>query len=406
MDFSNYTIGSLIRDGHSYSDPELKQRVRGYIMQRITDLGWNETRFGVIDNNINRFSDYSRHNDSDKIDRFGKKYSWIAYYEVAGILQDNGLIYDEYDEWRPAGIDIDPTFPTESKEIDVFFLDILGKDSTMENWLNETDEFDFGPKLCVNHNSSENTIEEFICLYGYMSVEDKSIDRSRFVFIRPLIIKTEFLDKFTEYLQSGTLSRHNLLDVINNYSCCAGEMNIFPQATYSNWGEMSFQISQDESYSAYKEIEAILQSYIEGKSEFDPDGKLDNLMEVFNAYSIEFNVLIPTMNYSVSFDCSIGTCMTLSKEIIMSENLFFIPRTFDIQDVYGNLAFYNVRGTLDEDNSQHYSYLRKDILDQFLQKNGLSMVWIIWGEKDNAGCPTLFEKYSHLVKYTPNYQNG
>lgn len=131
MDFSNYTIGSLIRDGHSYSDPELKQRVRGYIMQRITDLGWNETRFGVIDNNINRFSDYSRHNDSDKIDRFGKKYSWIAYYEVAGILQDNGLIYDEYDEWRPAGIDIDPTFPTESKEIDVFFLDILGKDSTM-----------------------------------------------------------------------------------------------------------------------------------------------------------------------------------------------------------------------------------------------------------------------------------
>ena len=183
-------------------------------------------------------------------------------------------------------------------------------------------------------------------------------------------------------------------------------MNIFPQATYSNWGEMSFQISQDESYSAYKEIEAILQSYIEAKSEFDPDGKLDNLMEVFNAYSIEFNVLIPTMNYSVSFDCSIGTCMTLSKEIIMSENLFFIPRTFDIQDVYGNLAFYNVRGTLDEDNSQHYSYLRKDILDQFLQKNGLSMVWIIWGEKDNAGCPTLFEKYSHLVKYTPNYQNG
>lgn len=146
MDFSNYTIGSLIRDGHSYSDPELKQRVRGYIMQRITDLGWNETRFGVIDNNINRFSDYSRHNDSDKIDRFGKKYSWIAYYEVAGILQDNALIYDEYDKWRPAGIDIDPTFPTESKEIDEFFLDILGKDSTMENWLNETDEFDFGAK--------------------------------------------------------------------------------------------------------------------------------------------------------------------------------------------------------------------------------------------------------------------
>ncbi len=77
-----------------------------------------------------------------------------------------------------------------------------------------------------------------------------------------------------------------------------------------------------------------------------------------------------------------------------------------MQDIYGNLAFYNVRGTLDEDNSQHYSYLRKDILDQYLHKNGLSMVWIIWGEKDHAGRPMLFEKYSQLVKYTPNFQNG
>ncbi len=377
MDFSNYTIGSLIRNGHSYSDPELKQRVRGYIMQCITDLGWNEIRFGIVDNNISRYSDYSRHNDSDKIDRFGKKYSWIAYYEVAGILQDNDLIYDEYDKWRPAGIDIDPTFPTESAEIDTFFLDILGKDSSMVNWLNETDGFDFGPKLCVNHNSYENTIEEFICLYGYMSVEDKSIDRSRFAFIRPLIIKTENLDKFVDCLQDEELSRLNLLDVKDNFSCIAGEMSIFTQATYSNWGEMSFKTPNDEIINSYIEMEAILKSYLEGNSELDSEGKLDKLIEVINSEFVDIEILVPTMNYCVSFDCSIGSCMTLSKEIIISESLYFVPRTFDLQDSNGKLAFYNVTGSLGEDKSQHYSYLRRDILDKFLKKNDLSMVWLV-----------------------------
>lgn len=405
MDFSNYTIGSLIRDGHSYSDPELKQRVRGYIMQRITDLGWNEFRFGLIDNNINRYSDFSRHNDSDKIDRFGKKYSWIAYYEVAGILQDNGLIYDEYDKWRPAGIDIDPTFPIESAEKDAFFLDILGKDSSMDNWLNETDEFDFGPKLCVNHNSSKNTIEEFICLYGYISVEDKSIDRSRFAFIRPLIIKTEKLDIFIDCLQDEDLSRHNLLDVKDNFSCSAGEMSIFNHATYSNWGEMSFKTPNDEIYNAYIEMDAILKSYLEGNSELDPEGKLDYLIDVVNSESFDIEILVPTMNYCVSFDCSIGSCMTLSKEVIISENLYFVPRTFDLQDSNGKLAFYNVTGTLDEDKSQHYSYLRRDILDKFLKKHNLSMVWLIWGEKDHACRPLLFKRYKQLIKYTTNSQN-
>lgn len=406
MDFSNYTIGSLIRDGHSYSDPELKQQVRGYIMKRVSDFGWSDSRFGQIDNNINNFSDYSLHNDSDKVDRFGKKYSWIAYYEVAGILQDNGLIYDEYDKWRPAGIDIDPTFPTESAEIDTFFLDILGKDSSMDNWLNETAEFNFGPKLCVNHNSSENITEEFVCLYGYMSVEDKSIDRSRFAFIRPLIIKTENLDKFVDCLQDEELSPHNLLDVKDNFSCSAGEMSIFNQATYSNWGEMSFKTPHDEIYNAYIEMDAILKSYLEDNSELDPEGKLDKLTEVINSESFDIEILVPTMNYCVSFDCSIGPCMTLSKEIIISENLYFIPRTFDLQDSNGKLAFYNVTGSLDEDKSQHYSYLRRDILDKFLKKHDLSMIWFIWGEKDHSGRPLLFKKYSQLIKYTTNSQNG
>lgn len=401
MDFSNYTIGSLIPEGHSYSDPDLKQRVRGYIMKRVSDLGWNESRFGKVDNNISHISDYSRHNDSDKIDRFGKKYSWIAYYEAAGILQDNSLIYDEFDKWRPAGLDIDPTFASNSKEIDSVFLETLGDGASMEDWLYNEHDLDITSKLYVSHRISEKITSEFVCLYGHMSRENKSLDRSRFAFIRPFIIKSEELDGFVRYLQDADLSRHIIVDEIDNYSCCAGEISIFPDATHSNWVEMSFRISPEETAQTAQEIEAIFQIYIDGNGEIelDPDGKLDGLVDKFNSDYINFKVMVPTMNYCASFDCSIGSCNTLSKEIIFSEHLYFVPQAFNLEDSNGNLAFYNVSGLLNDTDSQHYSYLRRDLLDSFLHKNGLSMLWLIWGEKDRSSRPVLFEKYKQLISY-------
>lgn len=401
MDFSNYTIGNLIPEGHSYSDPDLKQRVRGYIMRRVSDFGWNENRFGKIDNNIRKMSDYSRHNDSDKIDRFGKKYSWIAYYEAAGILQDNGLIYDEFDKWRPAGLDIDPTFASNFKETDSVFLETLGDGISMEDWLYNENNLDITSKLYVSHNIFENITSEFVCLYGHMSRENKSLDRSRFAFIRPFIIKSEEFDRFVKYLQDTDLSRHIIVDEIDNYSCCAGEISIFPEATHSNWVEMSFRKSPEETSETAQEMEAILRMYIDGKGdiELDPDGRLDELIDKFNSDFIDFKVLVPTMNYCASFDCSIGSCNTLSKEIIFSEQLYFIPQTFNLEDSNGNLAFYNVSGLLNGTDSQHYSYIRRDLLDSFLRKNGLSMLWLIWGEKDRSSRPVLLEKYKQLISY-------
>lgn len=308
MDFSNYTIGTLIPNGHSYSDPELKQKVRGYIMKRVSELGWSENRFEEVDNHINSFSDYSRHNDSDKIDRFGKKYSWIAYYEVAGILHDNSLIDDEYDKWRPAGIDIDPSFPINQEIEDNDFLDILCKDLTMEEWLNAEFDFPVEKKLYVS-NGSYTTPHEFICIYGYMTIEDKSLDRSRFVFIRPFITKQECFGRFRAYLDDMDISRHWLSDVHDNYACCAAEMALWEEATYPNWNEMTFRTSDEDCINAYRSMESIFDIYLnsDGEVEFDSENELDNLIARTNSDFVEFNVLTPTMNYCPSFDCSIGS---------------------------------------------------------------------------------------------------
>ena len=44
-------------------------------------------RFGAIDNQIrNSRSYFGRRDDSNKVDRYGKKYSLIAYHEMHGLL--------------------------------------------------------------------------------------------------------------------------------------------------------------------------------------------------------------------------------------------------------------------------------------------------------------------------------
>jgi hypothetical protein len=50
------------------------------------------------------------------VDRYGKKYGWIAYYELAGRLNDAGQLSDEAAEGI---VDIDASFPDEPATLPV-----------------------------------------------------------------------------------------------------------------------------------------------------------------------------------------------------------------------------------------------------------------------------------------------
>ena len=69
------------------------ERVNRFIFQRCIELGWTPERFGQFDASIARF-DHGR--DSHKPERFGKKYQWMALYELLARLADNFVL----EEWR------------------------------------------------------------------------------------------------------------------------------------------------------------------------------------------------------------------------------------------------------------------------------------------------------------------
>lgn len=114
MDFGNYTMGRLITDRQNYDMKHVEyRRVRRQIEDRIRRLGYSKERFGEIDRGIGRTN--WREDRGRKTDRYGKKYSWIAYFEMYGLREALGLLEDRWSgHERTSDCDVDPTFPSDT----------------------------------------------------------------------------------------------------------------------------------------------------------------------------------------------------------------------------------------------------------------------------------------------------
>ena len=113
MDFENYVIGSAIegRGNYDFHHAEFR-RARGEVMARVWNLGWRAALLGDVDRSI---ADAAyRFGREGKVERYGKKYGWIAFYELIGRLVDAGRMRDRWvGGGRNITPDIDPSFPDE-----------------------------------------------------------------------------------------------------------------------------------------------------------------------------------------------------------------------------------------------------------------------------------------------------
>lgn len=91
-DFRKYIINSALR--HIDLPKSISPNdVAGLIFDRVIDLGWTPEILGAIDKSISRYGERD-----DRIERIGKKYQWIAYWEILGRLADNYPVLRRYDE--------------------------------------------------------------------------------------------------------------------------------------------------------------------------------------------------------------------------------------------------------------------------------------------------------------------
>lgn len=93
-DFGKYVLRPALRDFVPTSKSLVDVAERA-LFDRVCSLGWTPERFDAIDSGLRR----GRANGS--AERVGKKYQWIALYEVLGTLADNFLLRPEFSSESP-----------------------------------------------------------------------------------------------------------------------------------------------------------------------------------------------------------------------------------------------------------------------------------------------------------------
>ena len=126
-DFSCYVIDSKLRNfsciplsserrNHGLEDWYPVMQARCWIFERVLSLGWKPKLFYDFDSER---VGYRAGRSEHKIERFGKKYQWIALREFIARVADNFQMTEgvEYQgPWQFFGRDIDPTLPSPTLE--------------------------------------------------------------------------------------------------------------------------------------------------------------------------------------------------------------------------------------------------------------------------------------------------
>ncbi len=189
------TIEPYLRNKKKYKEEgriktELLQR---YIMWRVLDIGYKIDLFGRTDAALNR---ENQGRDSHKVERVGKKYQWIAYFEILAIINDKYKYRQTYaSDVSPKILDlsqfkyidqIDPTVlmkkkserpgPKKVKEIEFKKSNIKAEIDDM-TWLkNRRDKYSIDELVEVQFSN-----EEWLLMHGvYDFLEDISPEEDRY----------------------------------------------------------------------------------------------------------------------------------------------------------------------------------------------------------------------------------
>ena len=346
MDFENYTLGRLVpsRGNYDYKNEDYLL-VKRNLMWRIYNLGYEFKLFGEKDKEIARNSWYyeQRGNDAGKTERYGKKYSWIAYFELAGYRQDNGLLRTSTDE-RISDADIDPSFPTLFSYPQVFSESLVSHKGSLIKWITDGGLPKVSNKLFLGKIGTKKG--PWILIDGF--VDHTNGNKSIFLFFRGIIVKNSDLTRVSKAI----------LDV-------------------EHPGNSYIPDSEEEYYS------------YAGEAPWSDTWHYEQYPKTIDVNGKEVEVEIPIREYCWeghhSIENTTGTISLLSKKLCESEDLFVkVPIVSTKETSSGKDVAINIHSGERYKNSETLLFLHKKILDRYLNKQGASLLIIAWGERQAA----------------------
>ena len=382
MDFGNYTIGHLIPDRHNYDDRHpTYQEVRRQIEARIIALGYSSSRFQSVDAGIAEDT-WRRHGRREsRIDRYGKKYSWIAYFEMYGLRSDKGQLAEWRGTERSPEVDIDPSFPQPARIWTPALPDLFAESTRKpELWIAE------GPTPDYDHLLSPTRVDgqpgPWVLLDGYVEQSSLADDRRIFTLFRGVLVSTERADQLLSAFHACPYPGNDAIpEPMKDYYTYAGEIpwsTRFGSAVRSSQGE-----AQRDLRSAFH--------YHDG-SQWQPGVPVE----------------VPVCSFAWESHHSalnlVSGAVVPAPAVCQRFGLVNRRGEWDLYDATGHLASMYRESKREPDDTQ-LAYIRCDLLAEYLDATRQVLIWMLWGERgfhhraDPALRPeldTLLSQYVHI----------
>ena len=373
MDFGNYTMGRLIPGRSNYDDrsPEY-QRVLPAIVSRMLALGYDPEQFEAVDRQMN--SGPRMGSDKHKVDRYGKKYGWIAYFEMWGIRYAQGLLAEGRSA-RPSDADIDPTFPLEAASIDLSLPDLFSSQPTVTgDWMVKGPQPDYRGILEIAE--IDGVTGPWVVLDGFLEQNAPADDRQVFTFVRGVLVDSGEVDRLCKLFTGLEYPGNDAIpEAPSYYYTYAGEMpfSTIPGIPIANGREDDrdeYMVSADRWSSSGVTVDIPVQKY-----------NWESYHSVENQSS---GVSLP------------------SKRLCEALSLRYRFNKWDLHDALGVASLCREVGEYGSQISGSFSYLRRDLLDKYLTQFGKAMVWLMWGER---GFHYRSVEVQNLHEYCANRQH-
>lgn len=359
MDFGNYTIGHLIPNRANYDDRNPTYRdVRRQIDFRIVQLGYSEAQFGSIDNRIGEDSWRGEYRRAPKTDRYGKKYSWIAYFEMYGVRLDSGQLPDWRSEGRPSDADIDPSFPESPRTWNPAVASpFTAATAQPRKWMANGPIPIYDDFLTVAEVDAEPG--PWILLDGDVDQSAEHDDRRVFTFLNGLFVspkqRSALLEAFTSVEYPGNSS---IPDVSEDIRTFAGEIP---------WSAR-FGAHLRGSTGRAKRDRREAFSYFNGKR-----------------WVPGIPVEIPVCEFAWSSSQSPlpqpGRVTVPAPALCEFMKLVNHKGEWDLYDRTGKATVYRSVKAQDQALRFEALYIREDLLRRYLESTKQELIWLMWGER-------------------------
>lgn len=396
MDFGNYTIGKLVPNRANYDDknPEYIQ-VRAKIERRMFDLGYRDDQFRQVDTEIN----YSSPNalDHEKVDRYGKKYAWIAYFEMWGEREAMKRLPDWRNGERTPDCGVDPTYPKRPPDWPAPIPDLFGAPSIdTASWVEGGFTPNWHQLLVVPEINGHSG--EWVLLEGFVGGDDESNNRDLSAFLRGVFIARRDLSRFrAKFLAVEYPGNDKIPDAGTEHYLYAGEAGRrqnYARSLYQRNGKYRRQLatafqqhalvgSEYDTSPATVKIRWTSNKGMKKESSILKVLGLNKRRRHLDGIRLE----IPFLHFGwESYHSSLNNFsgfMLPAPSLIQHLSLASKNREIDFYDSMGKPGtLYREAGGGWKGDRHRLLYIRADLLRRYLADTCQCLVWCNWGERD------------------------